>query len=174
MLNVDFGRLICIGIIVAIPAMLVGHWWAVFAGKRIPHVSAGNIESIEESRPGPGVIQSFLPVILPILLISVKSFLTMDQVNSSGWIKGFLVLGDPIIALSIGIVLAFIASVIGTECNQRPLLQESVKKGATILASLALEECLSCLAATKPGVHLSEMAGLRNLGLFFPSSSRSS
>jgi len=32
-LEVDFGKLILSGILIAIPAMLIGHWWAVYAGK---------------------------------------------------------------------------------------------------------------------------------------------
>ena len=33
-LEVDFGKLILYGILIAIPAMLIGHWWAVYAGKK--------------------------------------------------------------------------------------------------------------------------------------------
>ena len=33
-LAVDFGKLILYGIVIAIPAMLIGHWWAVYAGKK--------------------------------------------------------------------------------------------------------------------------------------------
>ena len=33
-IGADYGKLILYGIIIAIPAMLVGHWWAVYAGKK--------------------------------------------------------------------------------------------------------------------------------------------
>ncbi len=33
-IGVDFGKLIAYGIVIAVPAMLAGHWWAVYAGKK--------------------------------------------------------------------------------------------------------------------------------------------
>ena len=41
-LAVDLGKLILYGIVIAIPAMLIGHWWAVHAGKKnLPTGQAG-------------------------------------------------------------------------------------------------------------------------------------
>src|SRR6187200_1770854 len=46
-LEVDFGKLILSGILIAIPAMLMGHWWAVYAGKEtLPAGQAGKNDNV--------------------------------------------------------------------------------------------------------------------------------
>ena len=48
-LEVDFGKLILYGILIAIPAMLIGHWWAVYAGKKTKSENVPATEADEES-----------------------------------------------------------------------------------------------------------------------------
>ena len=47
-LEVDFGKLILYGILIAIPAMLIGHWWAVYAGKKTKKINVSATETDEE------------------------------------------------------------------------------------------------------------------------------
>ena len=73
-IGADYGKLILYGIIIAVPAMLAGHWWAVYAGKKISHIEVEEDEVPEDKTARPSVLKAFLPVIVPIMLIAVRSF----------------------------------------------------------------------------------------------------
>src|SRR6185503_10435424 len=83
-----------------------GHLWARYAGKKVEHVAAHKEEIIDNAHL-PSVVASFLPVIVPIFLIAINSFFAMEKSNNSLQ-KIFAVLGEPVIALSIGLLLVFI------------------------------------------------------------------
>ena len=74
-IGVDFGKLILFGILIAIPAMLVGHYWALYAGKekQANNINEKESEKKEEEIKGPGTAVAFLPVIIPIVLMAFKS-----------------------------------------------------------------------------------------------------
>src|SRR5690349_10888661 len=107
-IGVDFGKLILTGILVAIPATLAGYFWANFAGRKIPAGIAPAEIKVEETSPPPSVIVAFLPVMVPIILIAARSFWTIKASAVQGWgFSALLSLGDPVIALAIGVLLAF-------------------------------------------------------------------
>jgi len=167
-LNVDFGKLVGIGIITAIPAMLVGHWWAMFAGKKIKAVAEPEEIIVKEISEGPSVIKAFLPVVVPVILIAMKSFAATTFHISNPWALFFLSLGDPVIALSIGIILSFNAKKKWDKNTISILLQESVEKAGGILVIIGAGGAFGAiLAATKPGEHFSEIASLGSAGIFF-------
>ncbi len=83
-IGVDFGQLIMAGIIVAIPTSLVGFWWATYAGKKNPVVLADEEEQ-ESDLPDHSVIRAFLPIIVPILLIAIRSFIALDAPDQN-WV----------------------------------------------------------------------------------------
>lgn len=105
--GVEFGKLILIGTLVAIPAAIAGYLWANYAGKKIPVTYAEENLHVEESSEQPPVIKAFLPVIVPILLIALKSFFIIEDTTANAWISAVLSLGDPVIAFIIGVLLAF-------------------------------------------------------------------
>lgn len=73
-IGVDFGRLILIGLLVAVPASVAGYLWAKRAGIKQTEVGHhGEEENIKEIKQG-SALQAFLPVIVPIVLIAVRSF----------------------------------------------------------------------------------------------------
>lgn len=167
-IGVDFGKLILYGIIIAIPAMLVGHIWAIYAGKKTEHTIIDEDEIPEDITAHPSVIKAFLPVIVPILLIATASFLN-EFALSNEWIKNWLVFGDPVIALSIGILLAFNAKSKWTRKTVALLLQESAEKAGGILVIIGAGGAFGAvLAATKMGDHFSAAFTLNTLGLLFP------
>src|ERR1044072_8636559 len=71
-IGVDLGKLILIGTAVAIPGMMIGHLWSRYAGRRLPHVAATS-EHVDHG-PAPSALRSFLPVVVPIILITINSF----------------------------------------------------------------------------------------------------
>jgi GntP family gluconate:H+ symporter len=167
-IGVDFGKLILFGIVAALPAMIVGNVWANFAGKRTAFVVAEEEIEKEVIAKHPSVIKAFLPVIVPIILIATTSFLTIEK-SSTGWLKIFSVLGDPVIALSIGVLLAFNCGSHWTRNSVSKQLQDSVEKAGGILVIIGAGGAFGAvLAATKIGEQFSAVLPLNTLGILFP------
>lgn len=169
-IGVDFGRLIVTGMLVAIPAMLVGYAWARYAGKKITNEEPVEAPVIDLTTQAPSVLLSFLPVIVPILLIGARSFLAIETGKSiPAWMQLFLVTGDPVIALIIGIVLAFLAVRSWKKMVIGKLLQEAAEKAGGILVIIGAGGAFGAiLAATQVGEHVSKAVNLQTLGIFFP------
>lgn len=81
----------------------------------------------------------------------------------------FLVTGDPVIALIIGIVLAFLAVRSWKKTVIGKLLQEAAEKAGGILVIIGAGGAFGAiLAATHVGEHVSQAVNLQSLGIFFP------
>lgn len=168
-IGVDFGKLILYGIVVAFPVMLVGHWWAGYIGKKIQHTAMEDDEATEESQAQPSVIQSFLPVIIPIVLIALRSFFINDLQASGGWMKNLLALGDPVIALIIAILLALIVKKDWSKTDINRLLHDALQKAGTILLIIGAGGAFGAiLASTGIGGHFAAIPFLKSIGIFFP------
>ncbi len=171
-IGVDFGKLILTGIIVAAPASFAGYLWANYAGKKLPVVFAAEeilLVDGTENKQQPSVIKAFLPVIVPILLIALKSFITTGESVANGLVDGFLTLGDPVIALSIGVLLAFNCKRGWQKNTVSLLLQDAAEKASGILVIIGAGGAFGAvLSATKIGEHFSQSLALGSLGILFP------
>jgi GntP family gluconate:H+ symporter len=169
-IGVDFGKLIWAGILVAIPAAVVGYFWANFAGRKIPVLVADAKIQAEETRLPPSVFKAFLPVVLPIVLIAAKSFLTVNTSAINGWqLSALLSLGDPVIALSVGVLLALICQRSWKQHVVGHLLQEAAEKAGSILVIIGAGGAFGAvLAATEIGRQFSQAVALDRLGILFP------
>lgn len=167
-LAVDFGKLIMYGIVIAIPAMLIGHWWAVVAGKKTNTDVGAGAESTEKVLPGPKVVLAFLPVIIPILLMALRSILVFERNQTSLLTDAISIAGDPAVALAVGVLLAIVT---GKNSKHSLALQLSaaVEKAGGILVIIGAGGAFGAvLAATNIGDHFSEKLDLKMLGIFFP------
>ena len=166
-IGVDLGKLILVGIAVAIPAMIIGHLWARYAGKKLQHVAASS-EHIDHG-PAPPVIMAFLPVIVPIILITLNSFFVLEKNGNSFLQKIFSVLGEPVVALAVGIILVFGNFYKLTKQHVSKLLQESAEKAGGILVIIGAGGAFGAvLAAARIGEQFSEAIDLQAMGVFFP------
>jgi gluconate:H+ symporter, GntP family len=172
LLGVDYGILILLGILVAIPGMVVGYLWANYAGRKLIHNYDEETEEVlQESAIQPSVIKSFLPIVVPIALIALKSFLLIEANASSlaGWKKVLSVAGDPVIALSIGVLLAFNSGKRWKRDSVSKLLHDAIEKAGGILVIIGAGGAFGAvLQATKIGEHLNEALALTGLGILFP------
>ena len=168
-IGVDLGKFIIAGIVVAIPASVVGYLWAKFAGKNTPIV-AKEIKKMEvEDDELPSPIKAFLPVAVPILLIALKSFVIVGAAEENSLLKIFLSLGDPVIALSIGVILAFNCKKRWDRHSVSLLLQDSAEKAGNILIIIGAGGAFGAiLAATNLSEHLGGNLPLESMGLLFP------
>ena len=168
-IGVDFGKLILIGSIVAIPAMIVGNLWAKYAGRNIVDPTTEDVIAIDESAKGPSLIKACLPVFVPILLIAIKSFLATGGPVYPKWISILLSLGDPVIALLIGVLLAFNCKRSWKKTELSKLLQDATEKAGGILVIIGMGGAFGAiLTAVKIGDHFSQSVALGSMGIFFP------
>jgi gluconate:H+ symporter, GntP family len=108
-------------------------------------------------------------VVVPVILIALKSFLTIDLADVKGWRAVFLCLGDPVIALSIGVLLAFNCGRGWKKNAVGLLLQEGVEKAGGILVIIGAGGAFGAvLTATKIGEQFSQALALGSLGILFP------
>jgi GntP family gluconate:H+ symporter len=168
-IGVDFGKLILYGLVVAIPATTIGYVWANYAGKKIKTVVEEDEIHVAEDRHKPSVIKAFLPVIIPVVLIALKSFLAIDNTDNKVWLNLFLAVGDPVIALSIGVLLAFNCKRGWNKNTVSILLRDAAEKAGGILVIIAAGGAFGAiLAATKIGEQFSQTLALGSLGILFP------
>jgi GntP family gluconate:H+ symporter len=110
-LNADLGLVILWGLPVSFIAMISGVIYATrFAARTyiapVPQVSDEEIERM--TKEAPGALRSFLPILLPIILIVIKSITDIpDETSQSLLIKIFSFAGQPVIALLIGMLISF-------------------------------------------------------------------
>ncbi len=120
MLGVDVGQMIILGSLVSIPMLIVAVFYCKYIGKKIyqvPNEEGGfdrkefkeeYIKSMEEldmmlnEKNLPSLTLSIAPIIVPLVLILINTILNLCGVN----ICCIKFLGDPVIALGIGTLIA--------------------------------------------------------------------
>lgn len=168
-IGVDFGKLILYGILVSFPVMLIGHWWAKYIGKKISQTNNDEDAVEVKADVSPSVLKAFLPVIIPIALIAIRSFFINDPFSSQGWIKNLLAFGDPVMALLIGVLLALSTKRGWTKNDIGVLLHEALEKAGTILLITGAGGAFGAiLASTHIGDHFATMPVLSSIGILFP------
>lgn len=169
----DIGMVMIFGILLSIPALLTGFLWSMWKGKQVHHEYI-EPERVEVDSPVlPSAARSFLPVIIPILLIAIKSLATLFydaadfQVNMVLRLLSFF--GDPVMALAVGIVISF--GLIRKE-NRKDIshwMTDGVEKAGMILAIIAAGGMFGeILQATGMGKNLGDMLSGLSLGIFLP------
>ena len=168
-LGVDYGKLILSGICIAIPAMFTGYIWARYAGKKIPVATREEKSDPITQRTYPSVYKSFLPVFVPIILIAAKSFLVLEKSVHGTGLNLLAFLGDPVIALSIGVLLAFLNGTSWKRAEVSSLLSEAAEKAGSILVIIGAGGAFGAvLSAGKIGEHFSHVFPLGSMALLFP------
>jgi GntP family gluconate:H+ symporter len=134
--NVNVGNLIIAGILFAIPGAVAAWFWSRMMTRNRNYKPAAEIitdnQSITENLPSP--LMSFLPIIVPLLLIALKSLIILfDRESISLMYKIFRFPGEPVFALATGVVLALF--LIGKKSVEsiNSLFGEAIEKAGPIL-----------------------------------------
>ncbi|MDZ7898161.1 MAG: GntP family permease [Arcicella sp.] len=143
-MNVELGQTMILGTLLSIPTTVIVYFWAKFAGRKYQHLYLKNAEnqtfiSNSEIENLPNPFKSFLPIIIPIFLISFKSIVLLDaSIFSEKIISVIKFLGEPVMALFVGIVLSIslFEKINKIEINQ--LLENAIEKAGPILAIIAI------------------------------------
>ena len=148
MLNVDVGTMIIGGALISIPMLIVVVFYTKWIGKQIYQIPTADggfdrkefkkeyIKSMDElnammdAKPLPGFWVSVAPIIIPIVLILLKTVLDFVGVGNA-FIDFF---GSPIVALGIGTLLA-IYGLVKKEDNKKVLgmMDEAIKDTGIIM-----------------------------------------
>lgn len=111
-LSADLGRVMLLGICTSIFTLTAAIIFAKYIGKKIyvdPNISENEISvQTSENSHQPSVLKSFLPILVPILLIILRSVADFPtHPFGEAHLKIFLsFIGNPVIALFIGIFIA--------------------------------------------------------------------
>lgn len=134
-LKADLGLVILLGLVVAIPVALVGFFWAKYFGKKFGGVvSKDEIAGTSENKlPSTGL--SFAPIIVPIVLIALKSIANYPAhpFGEGTLASTFNFIGNPIIALFTGVFLAFKLKNKNTEETHFNWVASGLKEAGTII-----------------------------------------
>jgi GntP family gluconate:H+ symporter len=177
-LHADLGLVILFGLIVAIPVALAGYFWATRFCANVPaeNFDASDLpqEQFGAGLTLPSPLKAFAPIVLPILLIGLRSvFLFPGVIEVLG--KGnfltssFNFVGDPVVALFIGLCLCI---PLVPHLNEKVLTDwvgEGIRDaGAIIVITAAGGSLGAIIATTKIGAYLGESLAVYNLGIFLP------
>lgn len=110
-IGADLGTVILLGMVVSIPVTLVAHWLSGILGKKYYFLPDDISEEEEDSRNLPNAFESFLPILLPIVLMLLNTIASLESspFGSNNFITNlFASVGQPVTALLIGLVCALI------------------------------------------------------------------
>jgi GntP family gluconate:H+ symporter len=107
----DLGYVLIISLPVGFSAMLAGWFFAFKVAARFPAENTTRLEAVTDALPGkaPGTLKTMLPIALPIVLIIGKSVATVPgfPLSESLVLDLVLLLGEPMMALLVGVFVAF-------------------------------------------------------------------
>ncbi len=173
-LSADLGTVIFYGLIASVPAALAAYVWAVkVASKYDIPVKGGESYSELLAKYGklPTPFRSFLPLILPIFLILLKSVADLPAKPFGATLGGFLSnIGDPVVALLIGVLCAFLLvnrKDLGVAVDQ--WLGGGIKDAAIILAITGAGGAFGKILQASPLVDFikNNLSGA-GIGIFLP------
>ena len=173
-LNADLGLVIIVGLVCSIPAMLSGLLYAKYVAKNydIPANPEYTVEELMEKYGKlPGVLHSFSPIVLPIVLIAIKSVADFpSQPLGTGALKSFLsFIGDPVIALIIGIFIAMTLIPASEHDNVFDWMSKGVLNSASILVITGAGGSFGAILKTLPLADALSAALLSlSVGVFLP------
>lgn len=170
----DIGMVMLWGIALALPAALVGYAVSVARGNKITHVyEVPEVVHAVQQRELPAAGISFLPIVLPIILIGAKSmillFVSQTAIQQHIALQLLSFAGEPVIALLFGVLCSLLLIDKTHRKHLSPWLTEGVEKAGMILSIIAAGGMFGeVLQATGMGKHLGEILSGWSLGIFFP------
>jgi len=171
-IDTNIGYLILLGIVFAIPGALTAYFW----GKWITFRKGGRHSSvsgtIENTPPEnlPPVFLSFMPIAVPLLLITLKSLTTLIDKSGEGLLSKLLYFpGEPVIALAIGVIFALLLIKKKTLDVMNSVFSEAIVKAGPILIITAAGGMFGMvIKSTGVGETIGEILKETGIGLIVP------
>jgi len=158
LVDADIGKTIIYGSIACLFGSLSCWAWGVFfAGPRIKTMASDEFDGSNfdiDDADLPGTLSSYMPIVIPIVLIGMQSVvnLTYDEGHILRTIFSYL--GWPVIALTIGVWLAYrnIKSVDAKQKAKDEWVENALRSSAMILVVTGLGGSLSAILRGTPAV----------------------
>jgi len=157
-LHADMGRVITYGCLVSMIASLCGWLYAVTIGPRLtspPSTEFVGQSFVESGRAAelPTTFWAFAPILIPLVLIAAQSSAALLLPKDHFVNVALLYLGWPVVALSIGVLIAFR----NTKGDQRSLrsadwVENALRGSAMIIMVVGLGGALSQILRQTPAV----------------------
>jgi GntP family gluconate:H+ symporter len=170
-MNGSLGNLVLLGVVIALPAAVVGYVWIKIMSARFgADEDAGKEPEDLSTRKLPGTLPSFLPVVLPLLMIMFSSFMALIPGALPPSVMPVVqFLGDPVIALLVGVALALMLVPRENFGKINDMFAEAIDKAGPILAITAAGGAFGAvIKATGIGDQVSGLVSGSNLGLIVP------
>jgi GntP family gluconate:H+ symporter len=172
LLKVNIGYLIVLGTIFAIPGALSAYFWSKWMTKGKNYPAAEEIEADTQVTQDdlPSAFYSFLPIIVPLLLITFRSLFSLIDKGGQSLISKILYFpGEPIFALSIGVVLALFLIKDKTIASMNSVFSEAIEKAGPILIVTAAGGMFGMVIKdTGTGEAMGKMLAGTSIGLVVP------
>jgi GntP family gluconate:H+ symporter len=158
------GRMVILGLICAIPGVVVGYYWGTRFAKKYfveakPEVTYETLKSEYEYLPS--LFMSFLPILLPVILIGLRALSLLPEAISF--------IGLPEVALMLGVGFALLGIPKWRADVLSDWLGDGIKAAGVILAITAAGGSFGAIIrATNIGQFLGQELSGWELGLFLP------
>jgi gluconate:H+ symporter, GntP family len=171
-IKVNIGYLIIAGVIFAIPGALAAYFWSGRLTRNQDYKPA-ELKVDENSFLNdhlPSAFMSFLPIVVPLLLITIKSLINIiDRGGHSFAAKLFMLPGEPVFALSAGVVLALLLLKKKTIDSMNDVFGEAIEKAGPILIVTAAGGMFGMvIKSTGTGEAIGRLLASSNIGIVVP------
>ncbi|MCQ2142097.1 MAG: GntP family permease [Bacteroidales bacterium] len=163
-----------LGALCSIFPIIAGLAFANYIGRKVKADDEGASQSYEELIQAygalPGALNSIAPILVPLILMGASSVVNMA--HGAGFTADLArFLGTPIIALSVGVILAFVQlATAGKKSLFQGITEATLKSVGPILFITAAGGVLGkVIASTELVTYITEHAdALKAIGIFFP------
>ncbi|WP_420593371.1 GntP family permease [Robiginitalea biformata] len=113
-IGADVGLVMLVGLIIGALALILAVFLCKKLGNRYyidPNPDIDEAEIQEKIKQAPSALKSFLPILVPIVLIVGKSLLEFnlpEGQEGAAWVRLLLFIGEPVVALLIGMLISFL------------------------------------------------------------------
>lgn len=163
LVGADIGKTIIYGSLACLVGTLAGWIWGQFiAGPRIAtppsldHADDAYFEAATGETQPPGLLASYAPILVPVLLISAQSASRLIFEEGHVIRDWLAYIGWPVIALSVGVLLAYrnISTPEARAAARSGWIEEGLKTSAMILVVTGLGGSLSEILKNTPAVEV--------------------
>lgn len=150
-LGADVGKVMLYGLMVAVPVILITQIWcnSKFITSRYPEIAQADAEDVEANKKfedivahAPSTFMSYVPIVVPIVLIVVCSFFNQYyQDRDSLLFQLVSFAGTPYVALLIGTLLSFLLPAKLTGEVTDTWVSTAIQKSAEILLITGIAGC---------------------------------
>ena len=172
MVNANIGLLIIAGILFAVPGAVSAYIWSAWASRKFNAgaPAAGSDTEVDPRQSLPPVLLSFLPIALPLFLITAKSAAVLLDKEENAMIRMMLELpGEPVIALFAGVLCALLLLKRKSIGEMNSVMADAILKAGPILIITAAGGMFGMvIRSTGAGEILGEKLAGSGIGLLIP------